>query len=236
VIRTARQVTELDADRIAVFGYAHVPWMKRHQALIPDHTLPDPLARFAQRRAIGEVLEREGGFVAIGLDHYARPGDQMAEAVATGNLRRSFQGYTTDGAPALIGVGASAIGCLPQGYVQNATGVPAYAEAIKSGRFATARGVALSPDDTLRRDLIERIMCDLAADIVAVAASHDADPAPLLDQARDLDRFVADGLVTWDGRRVVVTEAGRPFVRNVAALFDAYLNRVTDRPLHAQAV
>jgi oxygen-independent coproporphyrinogen-3 oxidase len=236
VIRTARQVLDLKADRIAVFGYAHVPWMKRHQALIPDHTLPGPAARFAQRRAIGDILEREGGFIPVGLDHYARLGDAMADAVEQQSLHRSFQGYTTDAAAALIGIGASAIGGLPQGYVQNATGVPAYADAIKSGKLATARGVALTPDDRLRRDLIEQIMCDLEADILTIAAAHGADAAPLLENAAGLDLFVADGLAEWNGRRVVVTEAGRPFVRNVAALFDAYLVRNTTRPLHAQAV
>jgi oxygen-independent coproporphyrinogen-3 oxidase len=236
VADTARQALQLGPDRIAVFGYAHVPWMKRHQSLIEEASLPDAEARFAQRRAIARVLEDEGGYRAIGLDHYAKPGDAMAEAVEQGSLHRSFQGYTTDAAPALIGIGASAIGSLPQGYVQNAPEVPAYKAAIREGRTAVARGKALSADDKLRRDLIERIMCDLDADITAVATAHNADPAPLLAAAAGLDRFESDGLVQWDGARVTVTEAGRPFVRNVAALFDAYLSKVETAPRHARAV
>jgi len=226
VIRTARQVLDLKADRIAVFGYAHVPWMKRHQALIPDHSLPGPAARFAQRQAIGKVLEREGGFVPVGLDHYARPGDAMALAMNDQTLHRSFQGYTTDAAAALIGLGASAIGGLPQGYVQNATGVPAYTAAIRAGTLATVRGVTLTEDDRLRRGLIERIMCDLSAEI----------PAELASEAAGLDRFVNDGLATFDGTHLTVTEAGRPFVRNIAALFDAYLATSETAPRHARAV
>ncbi len=224
VCGTARQALALGADRIAVFGYAHVPWMKRHQSLIPESALPGPLARFAQRRAISEVLEREGGFMVVGLDHYARPGDAMALSAEAGTLQRSFQGYTTDAAPVLIGIGASAIGTMPQGYVQNAPGVPAYAAAIKSGSLATIRGIATTEGDRLRRSVIERIMCDLQADI----------PANLRTSA--LEPFAADGLIRWDGKRVVVTEAGRPFVRNVAAVFDAYLTQGNATPRHAQAV
>jgi oxygen-independent coproporphyrinogen-3 oxidase len=236
VARTARRALGLAADRVAVFGYAHVPWMKRHQALIPDETLPGPLARFAQSRAISRVLEAEGGYLAVGLDHYARPGDALAQAVGSKNLHRSFQGYTTDAAPALIGIGASAIGCLPQGYVQNTPAVPAYMAAIGADRLATARGAALTADDRLRRDVIERIMCDLTADLVEIASAHASDPAPLLASAAGLGRFEADRLVRWDGRRVEVTEAGRPFVRSVAAVFDAYLAKGDGALRHARAV
>ena len=236
VARTARQTLGLDADRVAVFGYAHVPWMKRHQALIPAETLPGPPARFAQSRVIARVLEAEGGYLAVGLDHYARPDDALARAVGSKRLHRSFQGYTTDAAPALIGIGASAIGCLPQGYVQNTSDVPAYMAAIGADRLATARGAALTEDDRLRREVIERIMCDLEADLAAIAAAHAADPAPLLASAAGLGRFEADRLVRWDGRRVEVTEAGRPFVRSVAAVFDAYLAQDDGAPRHAQAV
>ncbi len=235
VKRTARQAQALNADRVAVFGYAHVPWMKRHQRLINEADLPDARQRFAQRAATAEVLE-EGGYVAVGLDHYARPVDSLAVAMHEGALHRSFQGYTTDDAPALLGLGASAIGCLPQGYAQNAPTAVAYAAAINGGQPAVVRGIALSADDRLRGELIERIMCDLSADIPQLAAAHGADPAPLLLAANSLDRFAQDALVRWDGRRVEVTEAGRPFVRNVAALFDAYLPTNDTQPRHSSAI
>ena len=236
VARTARRALGLGADRVAVFGYAHVPWMKKHQQLIPEETLPGPLARFAQQHAIHRVLTEEGGYISVGLDHYARPGDAMAEAAATRKLHRSFQGYTTDGAPALIGFGASAIGSLPQGYAQNAPTALAYSKAIEAGGLAIVRGVALTTDDRLRRDLIERLMCDLDVDLVALADAHAADPAPLVAALAGLAPFEADGLAHWDGRRLAVSERGRPFVRSVAALFDAYLSRSDDKPRHSRAV
>ena len=236
VTRTARRALDLRADRAAVFGYAHVPWMKRHQALIPDSSLPGPEARFAQSRAIAQVLREEGGYVPVGLDHYALPGDALAEAAGTSGLRRNFQGYTTDTAPALIGLGASAIGNLPQGYVQNAPTAAAYNAAINGGHLATVRGIAVTDDDRLRRAVIERIMCGEAADLPALAAAHGQSAEALLDSAAGLDRFVADGLVRWDGRTVSVTETGRAFTRSVAAVFDAYLVEDAAKPRHAQAV
>ncbi len=224
--QTTRRALELEADRVAVFGYAHVPWMKRHQSLIPEASLPGPAERFAQAAVVRDVLEGEGGFVPVGLDHFARPNDALAQAAAEKKLHRSFQGYTTDGAPVLIGLGASAIGCLPQGYVQNDAHTPVYIAAIMQNGLATVRGVALTPDDRLRRAVIESIMCDLAVDL----------PAPLLDVAAGFERFVADGLVFWDGERLEVTQAGRPFVRNVAALFDRYLTPESTVKRHAHAI
>jgi oxygen-independent coproporphyrinogen-3 oxidase len=236
VARTARRALALDADRVAVFGYAHVPWMKKHQQLIPEETLPGPLARFRQQHGIHRVLTEEGGYIPVGLDHYARPGDSMAEAAATRRLHRSFQGYTDDAAPALIGFGASAIGSLPQGYVQNAPTALAYGKAIEAGGLAIVRGITLTADDRLRRDLIERLMCDLDVDVVALAAAHEADPAPLAAALAGLAPFAADGLADWDGARLRVSEKGRPFVRSVAALFDAYLSQADDKPRHSRAV
>ena len=237
VARTARRALELKADRVAVFGYAHVPWMRKHQALIPEELLPGPVARYEQLNAIQRVLTQEGGYVAVGLDHYALPSDAMAKAAAARRLKRSFQGYTTDAAPALIGFGASSIGSLPQGYVQNAPTAAAYAKEIEAGRLATVRGIAVSADDRVRRDVIERVMCNLEVDIDAVAAEHRADPAPLKAAATDgMLRFEEDGLASWDGRRIAVSERGRPFVRSIAALFDLYLARQSDRPRHSRAV
>ncbi len=236
VAATARRALGLGADRVAVFGYAHVPWMKRHQSLIPPETLPGPLARFEQCRAIDQVLTEEGGYGAVGLDHYARPGDGLARAASAGRLHRNFQGYTADEAPVLLGLGASAIGTLPQGYVQNAPSVPAYAAAVGAGRFATARGAALTAEDRLRRAVIERIMCDLEADLDGIAAAHGMDPAPLHRATEGLERFEQDGLARYDRGRLRVTPAGRPFVRSVAALFDAYLPDSLATPRHAQAV
>jgi len=218
---TMRQAIGLRADRVAVFGYAHVPWMKKHQSLLPDDALPGPLERFEQRAAAEEEL-LAAGYVAIGLDHFALPGDSMVAAARSGGLKRNFQGYTTDDAAALIGLGASSISALPQGYAQNCPAVPAWRDAVRDGRLPTARGVALSPEDRLRRAVIERLMCSLDVDLVAMAVTHGADPKELLKAAPALEAQAADGLVEWDGRSVRVTAHGKPFLRAVAVLFDAY--------------
>jgi oxygen-independent coproporphyrinogen-3 oxidase len=233
---TARRALDLGADRIAVFGYAHVPWMKKHQALIPQESLPGTAARFAQRQAIDVVLQKDGLYVPVGLDHYARPMDAMALAARDSTLHRSFQGYTTDSAPSLVGIGASAIGCLPQGYVQNETTTASYTAAMQAHHFPTARGIAMTGDDRLRRDVIERIMCDLAVDLDAVAHAHGADPRPLRAAAQALASLARDGLVTQDAGQIVVTPTGRPFVRHVAAVFDAYLDLAPGTSRHSNAV
>lgn len=233
VAATVSSALTVAPDRIAVFGYAHVPWMKKHQALLSPDSLPDAPARYAQRRA-AELIITQAGYDAIGLDHFARPDDALAIAARAGTLRRNFQGYTTDDAPVLLGLGASSIGSLPQGYVQNAPGVPGWREAIQAGHLPTVRGVALTAKDRLRRDVIERIMCHFTVDLAAAAARHDADPASLMDAAPALQEMVHDGLVRWVGYQLAVTAAGRPFVRNVAAAFDTYLRTGIGR--HAVAV
>lgn len=237
VTRMARRALDLGADRVAVFGYAHVPWMKKHQAVIREDSLPGAAERFAQQQAIHRLLIEDGGYVAIGLDHYAKPSDAMAVAAAAGRLRRGFQGYTTDDAPALLGFGASAISQLPGGYAQNAPTAAAYNARIDGGGLPTARGVALCAEDRLRRDVIERLMCALEVDIVATAQAHGADPSGLLADAAGVGRFVADGLATFEGRRVAVTERGRPFLRSIAALFDAYFAANAEgEPRHARVI
>jgi oxygen-independent coproporphyrinogen-3 oxidase len=230
---TVRQALGLRPDRVAVFGYAHVPWMKKHQALIPDAALPGREERFSQRQAAESAIA-EAGYVRIGLDHFALPNDTMAKAAAEGHLKRNFQGYTTDEAPVLLGLGASSIGSLPQGYVQNHAAVPAWRDAIRSGTLPIARGIALTPEDHLRRDAIEQIMCGFAVDLAATAARHGANPANLMDAAPALQDMARDGLVDWDGYRLTVTSDGRPFVRNVAAAFDTWLQPGAGR--HSAAV
>lgn len=226
---TIAQLAAFGPDRMALFGYAHVPWMKPAQKLLPEAALPDAPARFAQQEAAARFLW-DAGYARIGLDHFARDSDELARAEAGGRLKRNFQGYTTDDATTLLGFGASAIGRLPGGYAQNHPGVPAWREAVAAGELPVARGVALTADDRLRAEVIERLMCDLRADLDEIAARHGADPARLLTPAAldGLAELEADGLAALERRRgavaaVAVTEPGRAFVRNACALFDAYL-------------
>ena len=229
---TVEKALLLAPDRLAVFGYAHVPGFKLHQRKIDSALLPENSARWEQARVIENALEG-AGYVALGLDHYARPGDSLARAAETGTLRRNFQGYTTDSCPALVGLGSSAIGRLPQGYVQNVVLISEYEQRIRKGRLPVFRGYTVSADDRLRAEVIERLMCDQKVDLAAVCARFGADPAALLKSA-DLDRLLVDGLVERRGLVIEVRPEARPLVRAVAAAFDAHLPGSTAR--HAAAV
>jgi len=228
VARSAELATQLSPQRLALFGYAHVPWFQAFQRLIDEAQLPGPLQRLEQAQVAADTLMAHG-FEAIGLDHFARSEDSLAEAARKGRLHRNFQGYTDDEAGALIGIGASAIGKLPQGLAQNAVDVPGYSRAIDANRFATARGIALSADDQLRAHIIERLMCNLAIDLDEVAAGQDFSTE--IARLRPLND---EGLVEIGRRRVAVTERGRPFLRLAAAAFDAYLP--ANRTRHSIAV
>jgi len=217
VAHSARRTASLSPQQLALFGYAHVPWLRPRQRLIDDASLPGPLQRLEQVRTAAAVLQ-SAGYVPIGLDHFALPGDSLAEAARTGRLRRNFQGYTTDEADALIGLGASAISKLPQGFVQNAPDIAGYSRAIEASRLASMKGVALSADDRLRAHIIERLMCDLAVDLDEAAADRDFSA-----EIAALKALAEEGLVKLDGRTVAATERGRPFLRLIAAAFDVYL-------------
>ncbi len=233
VIATAEKVIALAPSRVAVFGYAHVPWMKRHQRLIKDADLADGMTRWRQYQAAAKRFA-EAGYTAIGLDHFARPDDPLARAAAEGRLRRNFQGYTTDRAPALIGFGASAIGALPAGYVQNQPDINGYKAAIAEGRMATLRGLVLDDEDRLRRDVIESLMCNLAVDLADMARRRGRGTGAFTAELAALQTMQEDGFVEMTGERIAVTREGRPLVRAVAAVFDRHLTSGAGR--HSMAV
>jgi oxygen-independent coproporphyrinogen-3 oxidase len=221
---TVAAAIAMQPDRIAVFGYAHVPAFKKHQRLIDEAALPDGTARTEQALAIAEMLVA-AGYRQIGLDHFALPNDRLARMQAAGRLRRNFQGYTADDCETLIGFGASAIGRTREGYVQNAVKIGDYSRCIAAGRPATAKGYRLTDEDRLRAAVIERLMCDFEADIAAICARHGFDPACLIDGNERLARLVEQGLVDVAGGIVRVRGDYRFLVRAVAAAFDAYLER-----------
>lgn len=233
VRRTVEAALNLRPNRIAVFGYAHVPEMKPHQNLIDANALPGPDARLAQYEAAHRAI-LAAGYVAVGLDHYAMLQDPMATALSDGSLRRNFQGYTTDSARALIGFGASAISEYPQGYAQNAAATPDYRRMVLGGETPIVRGRSLSADDRLRREIIEALMCGFQADIAAVARRHAVPPENFRNEFSALQGLAAEGLCRIDGWRVSIPGDARAGVRIVAATFDAYLNPAQAR--HAVAV
>jgi oxygen-independent coproporphyrinogen III oxidase len=220
--RTVDEVIALRPDRIALFGYAHVPWHKPKQKLIVASTLPDTDTRL---RLVADAHTRlaEGGYVPIGFDHFALPGDALAVAARAGNLHRNFQGYTTTRTDALVGLGLSAISDLPDGYAQNARTLGDYLSALDEGRLPTERGASRSHDDRLRGDLIRRIMCTFRIDRAEVERAHGIDfAAAFAPELRALEGLETQGLVTVSDAAVELTELGRLFVRNVAVVFDAY--------------
>jgi oxygen-independent coproporphyrinogen-3 oxidase len=230
---TVEAALTLKPSRFSVFGYAHVPAMMKHQQVIDAAALPDAGERLRQEQAIGDALVR-AGYQRIGLDHYARPGDALSRARMDGTLRRNFQGYTDDPADALIGFGASSIGQLPLGYVQNVSDIKGWRQRIEAGELGTARGLALTQEDGLRGAVIERLMCDLRVDVSAMSRQWGF-PAGYLDIELDtLMPLVADGLAEVDHRVITVPEAARNLVRRVASVFDAYLDPAAGR--HAVAV
>ena len=233
VANTIDMALTLAPQRFAVFGYAHVPHFKKHMQLIDETALPDAEERLAQFD-LAHALLSASGYVAIGLDHFARPGDSLALAQYAGKLARNFQGYTTDDAPALIGLGASSISALPGGYAQNKADVPDYRKAILAGELSVARGIALTDDDRLRRAVIERLMCDLAVDLDAVAAPFGKSAADFRPELAALAPYAEQGVVAIEGGRLTVPPAARAAVRLVAAAFDSYLGK--SQAIHAAAV
>ncbi len=219
VRQTVDAALELSPDRVSLFGYAHVPWVKRHQALIDAATLPDSAARLEQSEAAAGLLAR-AGYVRVGLDHFAKPDDPMARAQRHGRLRRNFQGYTTDSAATLIGFGASSISRFDQGYVQNAVGVAEWSGRIRQGRLAGVRGVRMTAEDRLRADLIEQVMCSLAADVDGTCARYGYAPAEFPQTLDRLDELRRRGLVEFRSGRLEVPETNRPLLRLIASAFD----------------
>jgi oxygen-independent coproporphyrinogen-3 oxidase len=231
--RTVEQCVAMKPDRIALFGYAHVPWVAKNQRMIADVTLPTASERAEQAGAAAATLVASG-YIKIGIDHFARPGDSLAIAAAEGQLHRNFQGYTSDAARTLIGIGATAIGRTPQGYVQNAGETGAWSRSVASGKLPVARGHALRGQDRLRAHVIERIMCDGSIDLSAAGRALGFEDDWYVEALPELLRMQKDGLLTCADRKLFLTPEGLPLARVVAAVFDTYLRGSTAR--HSVAV
>lgn len=221
--RTLAQILELDPDRLSVFNYAHLPEMFKTQKQIDASALPSAAVKLEiLKRVIARLTE--AGYVYIGMDHFAKPDDELAVAQRAGTLYRNFQGYSTHANCDLVALGATSIGMVGDSYSQNVKTLDAYYRHLDAGELPLLRGVHLDADDRLRREVITRLLCHFTLDFATVGAAHAVDFASYF--APELERLAAmadDGLLVLDARGIRVQPAGRLLIRNICMVFDRYL-------------
>jgi oxygen-independent coproporphyrinogen-3 oxidase len=218
---SVQKLLALSPDRVALYGYAHVPWMAKRQVMIPADALPSPEARLDLFNTARELFLADG-YVEIGIDHFARPGDGLATAQKAGRLKRNFQGYTDDQAEVLVGLGASSISHYPQGFAQNAPATGAHTKAIRAGRLSVTRGHAFSAEDQWRARMIEALMCDFRIDAAEMARRFGFDAAALRSLFAPLAAHFGEMVqIAPDGSLSVPSHA-RPLTRMMARMLDAY--------------
>jgi oxygen-independent coproporphyrinogen III oxidase len=217
---SVQKLLALSPDRVALYGYAHVPWMSRRQQMIPSDAMPTPEERLRLFDTARDLFAADG-YQEIGIDHFARPEDGMAIAARNGTLRRNFQGYTDDTAPVLVGLGASSISRFPQGFAQNASGTSDHTKAIRAGQFSTHRGHIFAGEDLLRARIIEALMCDFRVDRAEMLRDFRVSPSRL-DHLFTTAAAAFPGMVAVTDEAFVILHQGRPLARMVARAFDAY--------------
>ena len=234
---TVSQVLTLAPDRVAMFSYAHVPWLRKQQGAFQTH-LPEGIEKFRIFCA-GLQTFLDAGYLYIGMDHFARPGDELAIAQQSRTLHRNFQGYTTKAGADLYGMGVSAISSIGRAYGQNLKEVSSYSAAIDRGGLATMRGYQLNDDDVLRRTVINRLLCHTLIRKSEIEQEFGINFDDYFGaELAHLEPFVADGLVVLDRDEITVTWLGRIFIRNIAMVFDAYLEKqkLDSRPLFSKTL
>src|SRR6056297_581228 len=220
ITESVQKLLSLNPDRVALYGYAHVPWMAKRQQMLPSDALPTPEERLELYETARRLFLWDN-YAEIGIDHFATQDDGLTIAQKTGSLRRNFQGYTDDTAAALIGMGASSISRFPQGYAQNAPATGAHTAAIREGRFSTTRGHVFRDDDRMRSRMIEQLMCEFRIDAAEMIRRFDIKPTALRQM---LDRTASEfpGLLKVDDNGLFIPMEARPLTRMIARSFDAY--------------
>ena len=218
---TLDTVLEMNPDRLAVFSYAHVPWIKPAQKILEAKVLPAPETKLQVLKLVIEKLTAEGRYVYIGMDHFARPEDELAVAQRNKQLQRNFQGYSTRAGSDIYSFGMSAISQIPDAYWQNEKELPKYQEAVDAGREPWQRGCFVTSEDNIRRETIMRVMCDLSLDFSGMSKHLGIDFEEYFAQElAALDPFQEDGLVQRTSGGIIVSDTGRLFIRNIAMCFD----------------
>lgn len=236
--KTLDRVIELSPDRLAIFNYAHVPWLKKHQQIIPEEAMPDTTERLAILKLVIERLT-EAGYVYIGMDHFAKPDDELTKALAEKTLYRNFQGYSTRAGAEVYAMGITAISQLDYVYAQNVKTTKEYETMLDNGQLPTMVGYQLTKDDKIRQFVITEIMCNnrVLKEEVTRRFSIDFDEYFAGFETK-LEPFVMDGLVEILPDRIEISDAGRLVVRNIAMEFDAYLekDRQREKPIYSRTV
>lgn len=228
VEHTVQRCISLKPDRMAMFGYAHVPWFKPHQIMIKERDLPGQIERFEQMQNASRLLN-QSGYTSIGIDHFALPDDSLSIAQKNGVLRRNFQGYTTDSADIMLGLGASSIGRSPNGFMQNTVATNLYEKRIAAGVLASDKGYELRTIDLYYGSLIERLMCDFKVDIASLPFAASEFVSRSIETANNFIASDPFQLVEINGTHLRIPEYARPFTRIVASQFDQYLKQATVR-------
>ena len=222
---TLQQAFDLAPDRLAVFNYAHVPWLKKTMRKFDETTLPTPDIKLQIFQYTIDFFE-SNGYKMVGMDHFAKPEDELFGAIAKGELHRNFQGYTTKGGANLIGIGLTSIGEGSHYYAQNTKEMKTYEEAIDAGRLPFERGVALNEDDFLRKAVIMELMANFSIDIARIEKEHHIDFKTYFKEALEaLEEFVEADLVTITEEKISVSTTGTLLIRNIAMPFDAYMHQ-----------
>jgi oxygen-independent coproporphyrinogen-3 oxidase len=234
---TVEQILELAPDRVALFSYAHVPWLKKQQGAFVAF-LPEGMQKFEIFRT-GMLKFLEAGYLYIGMDHFAKPGDELAVSQRNRTLHRNFQGYTTKAGADLYGMGVTAISGIQDAYAQNHRDLPSWEKAVADRGIATMRGYHLSADDRLRRSVIGRLLCHTIVIKDEVSREFDIDfDEYFADELRRLEPSRDDGLVLLEHGEIRTTWLGRIFIRNLAMIFDPYLERqqLAAKPLFSKTL
>ncbi len=225
---TLEKALSLNPDRFAIFNYAHVPWMKKTMRKIDETTLPNPSTKLEILKYTIDYLT-SNGYKMIGMDHFAKPEDELFKAIEKGELHRNFQGYTTKGGADLIGIGLTSIGEGVSHYVQNHKDMKNYEKALDEGKLPVQRGIKLNQDDILRKSVIMELMANFKLDIKRVEKEFDIEFKEYFkDALNELEEFEKEDLVSIDENFIKVSPTGTMLIRNIAMPFDVYLKKIPE--------
>ncbi len=234
--KTLESVKKLNPDRVAVFNYAHVPWMKKGMRKIDETTLPNPEEKLKIFKYVIDFFEGNG-YKMVGMDHFAKPEDELFKAIEKGELHRNFQGYTTKGGADLIGIGLTSISETDESYFQNYKDLKNYERAIDERKLPTFRGVILNEEDKIRKYVIMEMMANFSFDIKRFEEKFDIDfKEKFKNELKEMQEFVDEGLVEITDDKITVNKTGSLLIRNIVLPFDEYFKKMKNQKVFSKSV